>query len=148
MAHYEFIKDKIYSIKYFGDIKKAESFKAALNNFLQKNHFDLVLIAPSNRTREAIRGFNHVKIICDIAEIPYKDIFIEPYRLKQSKLYSERKYHNFSLNKDFTNNIISAKSILIIDDIFTSGNTLESLALVLLKINKELKISFLCLGKS
>lgn len=147
-SDYSFVKDKIYSIKYFGDVKKAESFKSILNNFFKTHSFDLVLIAPSNKTREAIRGFNHVKLISDIATIPYKDVFIEPYRIKQSKLTHKRKLHNFSLKDDCINAILNAKSIIIIDDIFTSGKTLEALASTLSNTNENLDITFLTLTKT
>lgn len=147
-AEYSYVKEKIYSIKYFGDIKVTESFRPLLKEFFEKNNFDLVLIAPSNKTRESIRGFNHIKLITDIADISYKDIFIEPYRLKQSKLHSERKLHNFSIKEKYTNTVFHAKSIIILDDIYTSGKTLEALALSLSKINNTASISFLTLAKS
>lgn len=148
LADYSFIRDSIYSIKYFGHIKECEKFSPALINFFRNNNFDLILIAPSNKTREAIRGFNHIKVIADIYNISYLDIFIEPYRLKQSKLQSGRKIHNFSIKKIYIDNVSNAKSILIIDDVFTSGKTLESLALSLLNINTNLNISFFTLAKS
>ncbi|MDO4814055.1 MAG: ComF family protein [Gemella sp.] len=147
-ADYPFLRDTIYSIKYFGHVKEAEKFLPAFNDFFKENKFDLVLIAPTNKTREVIRGFNHIKVIADLCKINYKDIFIEPYRLKQSKLNNQRKLHNFSIKAEFEHSLNSARSVLIIDDIFTSGKTMEALAQALLSINNNLKITFLCLAKT
>lgn len=148
LSDYSFLKDSIYSIKYFGDIKQAEKFKIIINNFLKNKKYDLILIAPTNKTREAIRGFNHIKIIADICQIDYLDIFTEGYRQKQSKLHSQRKLHKIFIEKNSFPIIESSERILIFDDIFTSGKTLESLANALLEIKKDLDINFFCLAKS
>lgn len=148
LADYDFLKELIYSIKYFSNIKEAKRFKIAFNDFFKKNKFDLILIAPSNKTREVIRGFNHIKVIADICGVNYLDIFSEAYRPKQSKISGQRKLHKIFIKDNYIPKIRESSKILIIDDIFTSGKTLESLANSLLEVKKELEIHFFCLAKS
>ncbi|MBU0278878.1 ComF family protein [Gemella sp. zg-1178] len=148
LANYEDIKEIIYDIKYFGHTEQAKKFSLPLKNFLKNNNFDLITLAPTNKTREAIRGFNHVALICQICKINYTEIFSEKYRPKQAKIHSKRNFHEVSIldnKKDFLKNV---KSILIIDDIFTSGKTLLSLARKLENFNSHISISFLTLAKS
>lgn len=148
LADYDFLKEIIYSIKYKLDLAQAEKFKLALQEFFKEYKFDLILIAPSNLTREAIRGFNHIKAMADICQLKYQDIFIEKYRAKQSKLKTQRKHHEIEIRNEYLELVKNSSSILIIDDIFTSGKTLESLSLSLKEINPEVTISFFCLAKS
>lgn len=147
-AKYKDIKEDIYKIKYFGDVAISLKYKKIIKNFFKEHKFDLILIAPTNNTREAIRGFNHIEIICRLCEISFFDIFEKKYRKKQSKKNNERTLHETKIKKEFLEKIKSATEILIIDDIFTSGNTLNSLANEVKKINNSCKISFLTLAKS
>lgn len=147
-ADYNDIKEDIYKIKYFGDVAISLKYKKILNNFLKTKNFDLITIAPSNKTREAIRGFNHINIICELCEIKFLNIFEESYREKQSKLHKKREFHKVNLINEKINLIKTTKNILIIDDIFTSGKTLLSLANSIKEINHNCQITFLTLAKS
>ena len=73
-ADYEFLKDEIYSIKYFGDVACAVKFKNLLDKFISLNNFDLVTIVPSNEIREIIRGFDHIEQVCKLCDVNYKKI--------------------------------------------------------------------------
>lgn len=147
-AHYEAIKEDIYAIKYFKQVNKAEQFKILFDTFFKDKNFDLISIAPTNITRTAIRGFNPVEIICRINHINYEKLFIERYRPKQATLKEARQFSHISVIKEKEDFIKQAKTILIIDDITTSGKTLISIANSLEKINKGLEISFLTLAKT
>ena len=50
-SDYEFVKDDIYSIKYFGDVAYALKFKNLFKQFLSLNKFDLITIVPANEIR-------------------------------------------------------------------------------------------------
>ena len=147
-TNYENIKEDIYSIKYFGDVEKSLKYKKLLNRFLKKNKFDLITIAPTNFTRQAIRGFNHIEIICKLCDVNFEKIFTSPYRQKQAKLHEKRQFHKINIIKEKIKCIEYKKNILIIDDIFTSGKTLLSLANEIKKYNKTANITFLVLAKS
>ena len=145
-ADYEFLKDEIYSIKYFGDVACAVKFKKLLDKFFSLNNFDLVTIAPANEIREIIRGFDHIEQVCKLCDVNYKKILSCNYRKKQSKLHKERRenrYHPLCGEM----NLGSIDSILIIDDIYTSGNTLLGCARTVKEAYPNIKISFLTLSK-
>ena len=145
-AHYEFLKDEIYSIKYFGDVACAVKFKNLLNKFFSLNYFDLVTIVPANEIREIIRGFDHIEQVCKLCDVNHKKILSCDYREKQSKLHKERKENMYHLSCG-ESDLESVESILIIDDIYTSGNTLLGCAKTIKEAYPNIKISFLTLSK-
>ena len=145
-ADYEFLKDKIYSIKYFGDVACAVKFKNLLNKFFSLNYFDLVTIVPANEIREIIRGFDHIEQVCKLCDVNHKKILSCDYREKQSKLHKERKENMYHLSCG-ESDLESVESILIIDDIYTSGNTLLGCAKTIKEAYPNIKISFLTLSK-
>ena len=145
-ADYEFLKDEIYSIKYFGDVACALKFKNLFKQFLSLNTFDLITIVPANEIREIIRGFDHIEQLCRICDINFEKILGCEYREKQAKLHKERienKYYMLHNGQKWEN----VRSILIIDDIFTSGNTLLGCAKIIKEMYPEISISFLTLSK-
>ena len=145
-SDYEFVKDDIYSIKYFGDLACARKFKNLFKRFLSLNTFDFITIVPANEIREIIRGFDHIEQLCRICDINFEKILGCEYREKQAKLHKERienKYYMLPNGQKWEN----VRSILIIDDIFTSGNTLLGCAKIIKEMYPEISISFLTLSK-
>ena len=145
-ADYEFLKDEIYSIKYFGDVACAVKFKNLLDKFFSLNDFDLVTIVPANEIREFIRGFDHIEEICKICGVKFVKLLESEYREKQSKLHKKRmenRYHFLNDNLDLK----GIETLLIIDDVYTSGNTLLGCARTIHKAYPDIKISFLTLSK-
>jgi len=145
-ADYEFLKDEIYSIKYFGDVACAVKFKNLLDKFFSLNDFNLVTIVPANEIREIIRGFDHIEQVCKLCDVNHKKILSCDYREKQSKLHKERKENMYHLSCG-ESDLESVESILIIDDIYTSGNTLLGCAKTIKEAYPNIKISFLTLSK-
>ena len=145
-ADYEFLKDEIYSIKYFGDVACVVKFKNLLDKFFSLNDFDLVTIVPANEIREIIRGFDHIEQVCKLCDVNHKKILSCDYREKQSKLHKERKENMYHLSCG-ESDLESVESILIIDDIYTSGNTLLGCAKTIKEAYPNIKISFLTLSK-
>ena len=145
-AGYEFLKDGIYSIKYFGDVACATKFKNLFERFFSLQKFDLVTIVPVNDIREIIRGFDHIEQICKICGVKFVKILGSEYREKQSKLHKKRmenRYHFLNDNLDLK----GIETLLIIDDVYTSGNTLLGCARTIHKAYPGIKISFLTLSK-
>ena len=145
-SDYEFVKDDIYSIKYFGDVACALKFKNLFEQFLSLNTFELITIVPANEIRETIRGFDHIEQLCRLCDINFEKILGCEYREKQAKLHKERRENKYYI---LTNgqNLENVRSILIIDDIFTSGNTLLGCAKTIKEVYPEINISFLTLSK-
>ena len=145
-SDYEFVKDDIYSIKYFGDIACALKFKNLFKQFLSLNTFELITIVPVNEIREIIRGFDHIEQLCRMCDINIEKILGCEYREKQAKLHKERVENKYSMLPN-GQNLENVRSILIIDDIFTSGNTLLGCVKTIKEVYPEINISFLTLAK-
>ena len=145
-SDYEFVKDDIYSIKYFGDVANSLKFKKLFENFFSINEFDLVTIVPANSIREIIRGFDHIEQICKVCDVEFVKLLGCEYRQKQSKLHKERIENKYYFLSD-THSLENIKSILIIDDIYTSGTTLFGCAKIINEVYPNIKISFLTLSK-
>ena len=145
-ADYEFLKDEIYFIKYFGDVACATKFKNLFERFFSLRKFDLVMIVPANEIREIIRGFDHIEQICKICGVKFVKLLESEYREKQSKLHKKRMENRYRLlNGDL--DLKGIETLLIIDDVYTSGNTLLGCARTIHKAYPDIKISFLTLSK-
>lgn len=145
-SDYEFVKDDIYSIKYFGDVACALKFINLFKQFLSLKIFELITIVPANEIREIIRGFDHIEQLCRLCDINFEKILGCEYREKQAKLHKERRENKYYI-LPAGRNLKNIRSILIIDDIFTSGNTLLGCAKTIKEIYPEINISFLTLSK-
>ncbi|MGY3817052.1 ComF family protein [Gemella taiwanensis] len=145
-SDYEFVKDDIYSIKYFGDVACALKFKNLFKQFLSLNKFDLITIVPANEIREIIRGFDHIEQLCKMCDINFEKILGCEYREKQAKLHKERGENKYYILPN-GQNLGTVRSMLIIDDIFTSGNTLLGCAKTIRELYPKINISFLTLSK-
>ena len=145
-SDYKFVKDDIYSIKYFGDVACALKFKNLFKQFLSLNKFDLITIVPANEIREIIRGFDHIEQLCKMCDINFEKILGCEYREKQAKLQKERRENKYYI-LPIVPNMEKVGNLLIIDDIFTSGNTLLCCAKTIRELYPKINISFLTLSK-
>ena len=145
-SDYEFVKDDIYSIKYFGDVACALKFKNLFEQFLSLNTFELITIVPANEIRETIRGFDHIEQLCRLCDINFEKILGCEYREKQAKLHKERSENKYYILPTVSK-MEKVRTLLIIDDIFTSGNTLLGCAKTIKEVYPEINISFLTLSK-
>ena len=130
-------------------------------NFLLKNkkifenikNYDTIIPVPISKKRQKERGYNQSLLIArKIAEktnlelmnnclIKTKNI------IEQSKLNKEDRLQNIYGVYELTNRqLIENKKILLIDDIYTTGSTVNECSRILRKANPE-KIGILVLAK-
>ena len=133
MTNYKF-NGKSYLYKAFGEIMVDTINKKEINNI------DLIMYIPSHRRKEAKRGYNQAELL---AYYISKDLNIDLSRgnLIKNKYTKEQS----GLNRlDRTTNLkdsfyikdkeeIKGRKILLIDDIITTGKTLEETSKVLVK---------------
>ena len=146
-ADYEFLKDSIYAIKYGGDVEECLKYKSLFRKFFEEYNFDLITIVPANNERKVIRSFDHIEQLCTLCNVKFEKILESDYRPKQAKLHKQRAGHPFYILLH-TISGLSISKVLIIDDVFTSGNTLLSCAKPLKELFPNAEISFLVLAKS
>lgn len=118
-----------------------------------KRGFDLGQISlissvPISMEKLKQRGFNQSEIIAkalaNLVEKPYRNLLVKRKNTRNMKQLSafDRKLnieHALSFDKKYRNSYIEGKNILIVDDVFTTGATLEASSKIL-KTNGAKKI--------
>ena len=146
------IKGALYRLKY---AREKEVGKALGNlivkyykNEIKNSKIDLIIPVPIHPSKIRKRGYNQAQVIAKQISKDFKiplrnDILIRIRNTRpQSKLSKKQRANNlvgaFSLNKPIDK---SVKNILIIDDIYTTGSTIENCSKIL-KQNADIKIYF------
>ncbi len=132
-------KPYIYkTISYFLENKR--------KNFENLKKYDIIIVVPVSKKRQKERGYNQSELIAkEISKM--LSIKIEKNIIKklkntppQSSLNKEQRQENIrGVYRAFNIEKIENKNILIIDDIYTTGNTVNECAKVLVEkgINKQ-----------
>ncbi|OXA94891.1 ComF family protein [Flavobacterium hercynium] len=150
------VQELIHNLKYKGHQQigtvLGEWYVEDLKNILLKTPFDAVIPVPLHPKKYKKRGYNQVttfgKALSRGLDIPYQDTVL--YRKKHSKTQSQKSLLGRSENiEDIFDVIDSEKSqnkhFLLIDDVLTTGATLEACCRALLKI-PGIKISIACMA--
>lgn len=150
------VQELIHNLKYKGH----EEIGTVLGNWYAEDlkeiqleiPFDVVIPVPLHPKKFKERGYNQVttfgKALAEGLKIPYNDSVL--YRKKYSKTQSKKNLLGRSENIE---NIFDAvlteenrnKHFLIVDDVLTTGATLEACSRALLKIPGA-KISIVCMA--
>lgn len=134
------LRNAIHRLKYFRDITLAEIFSRQLIELIADLNWqiDLIVPVPLSNERQKSRGYNQAALIALPISIGLK-IKYQPKALLRVKETSSQiglsriqRHENVSgaFMSDFA--IVSSKHILIIDDVVTSGATLNECAKALL----------------
>lgn len=116
----------------------------------KENKPDLLVSVPLHRKKLKERGYNQLHLFTETLsknfEIPYdheviKRHFYKKAQAKKNKVERTETENIFSLDKDIRN-----QHVLLIDDVFTTGNTISSIAWEILKSSENVKISVLVMA--
>lgn len=139
------IKTLIQKLKFSHKKKASIPLAEILFNYFQKLNLKndyIIIYPPSNYLKSAFRGYNHMNLIAkNFSKLTNFEINTKLIRkIKQTKpQYKAKNRHNnikgsFTINKKYINQLKN-KNILLIDDITTSGATLEEIINCLLESN-------------
>ncbi|MFV0504413.1 MAG: ComF family protein [Lachnospirales bacterium] len=140
----------VQRFKYKGQLYLSKSFSRLFKEWYRGefSEVDVIIPVPMYKDKEKKRGYNQsdfiAKMVSDILNIEYKKILIRVKNtIPQSKLSVESRYKNlnnvFELNRNFD---IMNKNILLVDDIYTSGSTVNNCAKVLMKNGARSVVTF------
>jgi len=143
-------QELLHKLKYKGGKQISSFFGKWLGAELAKNNnykgVDVVIPVPLHKQKLKKRGYNQVegfgKEIANALRIPYKDKVLIKVSKTKSQVFKQR-FTRFQSEEVFTiqhPEIIENKHILLVDDIITTGATLENCALQLLK-SEHVKLS-------
>lgn len=117
MSQYKFQGNQSLSTVFSEDIRK--SFNAL--------SYDLVIPMPLSKKRYSERGFNQVTLLLDEAKIDYQLILKKSkhHKKQSAKSRNDRLKTNmsFKISKKDTH-VVDGKVIVLVDDVYTTGNTM------------------------
>lgn len=150
------VQELIHNLKYKGHEEigavLGKWYVEDLKELQLKTPFDIIIPVPLHPKKFKERGYNQVtsfgKALAEGLKIPYNDSVL--YRTKYSKTQSKKNLLGRSENIENIFDVILKeenhnKHFLIVDDVLTTGATLEACSRALLKI-KGAKISIACMA--
>lgn len=142
----DFTKEAIARFKFRGDYVLAEVFARDFRSILQALHYDLMVPIPLSEERLYERGFNQAEAIISTAGFEPTHLLTRIHTEKQSKKSRHERIHLEQVFKLETEMDLTSKTILLVDDIYTTGSTLRHAA-KLLKENGAAKVHSLTLAR-
>jgi competence protein ComFC len=137
------VKCCIQSFKFRGNIALAGFFKRILRSYtlcsgIRKENHDIIVPVPLHRLRKRKRGYNQSEILAkmaaDMLGIPVRADILTKVRNTPPQSGLTKTERNRNLKGSFAVADMSAlkgKSVLLVDDVTTTGTTLEECARVL-----------------
>lgn len=136
----ERVRHSIAAFKYknrreYADYYSGEMYKRFCG-YIRSKRPDALIPVPVSRQRRRRRGYNQAELIADklgkLCGIPVKKDVIA--RVKDTAALKElgRRQRQKNLKKAFkiTGNVVELKTIMVIDDIFTTGSTMDEISSV------------------
>lgn len=152
--HKEPVSRAVYALKYQNRRIYAKAFGEEMayqyGYYLREKKVELIVPVPLHRKKMRIRGYNQAALVAEVlGEITGisvdEDILVRVKNTKPLKQLNDKERRRsirgaFSVRKS-----VWAKTIVLIDDIYTTGSTLDEAARVLLKAGAE-KVYFLTIS--
>ncbi len=139
-ANFDEVQELIHYIKYSKYKEIGYIFGRHLGKKIKQEsilNYDLIIPVPLHKVKKRSRGFNQAfeigKGVAEVlnCEVNDKIMIRKRFTITQTKLNSEERKKNlenvFTLNFELLNKV-EGKNILIVDDVFTTGSTINSLA--------------------
>jgi len=158
LYEYESVQEAIYRFKYEGRSEYAAFFGEEmaywLGERLKSFRADALIPVPIHRKRFRERGYNQAQLLAQEVgkrlRIPVLTNVIERVRntAPQKGLGMQERQNNLKKAFKMCQNDVKLDTIIIIDDIFTTGATIDAMGRVLLEAGvKEIYFAALAVGK-
>lgn len=144
-AYEGIIKKGIYNFKYYNKPYFYKFFGNCLLSYMKSinyMNFDYVLSVPLHASKMRIRGYNQSELLAKYLSgklsIPYVDALKRTKKtLKQSEQTKEERRKNlrnaFAVKKRANTEYIKNSSVLLVDDVYTTGSTADECSIALLE---------------
>ncbi len=129
-------------------VEISELIKEGIIFVLEKEKIDYIIPVPISKERKIERGFNQVEIILDELKLQYLEIkriknTKKMFQILEEKKRDENIKNSFCITTDAD---LNNRSILLFDDIVTTGSTLREIKKELQKVYSVKKIIVLTLA--
>ncbi|MCI0129589.1 MULTISPECIES: ComF family protein [Enterococcaceae] len=141
----ESMSEFMTSYKFQGNRTLAKAFSSDINQVFKQLTYDMVIPIPLSKKRLADRGFHQVETLLEDAYVDYESILKKRrHTRKQSGKTKEERLktiHPFYLNQS-DQDIIYQKTIILVDDVYTTGSTILQAKRYLLSKHAKKVITF------
>lgn len=127
----DFLKEVIARFKYRGDYILSKVFAAYVKEVIKSSGADLFVPIPLSEERLYERGFNQAAALVMEADYTPSPILTRVHAEKQSKKSRTERIHLAQVFQLAPETNIQGKTIILIDDIYTTGSTLRHAAKIL-----------------
>ncbi|WP_376796110.1 ComF family protein [Thermogemmatispora sp.] len=139
------LRSCIQHLKYQGVTRLAPFLGRMLAASYRRHHLqaDLVLAVPLHAERECQRGYNHARLLADVCArelgLPSPHSLLERVRATaaQARLSASERQQNvagaFRCQPQKSQSVLRGRTVLLIDDVCTTGATLEACSSALLQ---------------
>ena len=138
---YRSVSGSVYRFKYLGRREYAEFYAAAAQRLLGKRlmglGIDAVIPVPMYKGKERKRGYNQADVfaraVSRTLHLPYRGDVIERKRdtVPMKELDAVGRRNNLKNAFNIVRNDVKFRCVLLIDDIYTTGTTIDEIARVL-----------------
>lgn len=158
LFEYKSIADSIYRFKYKGRQEYAayyaECMAEKLGGWLAECHPDALVPVPIHRSKYRARGYNQAEVLARelhrITEIPIEADLIKRSRktVPMKDLSASERQNNLKKAFKICRNDVKLNTIVIIDDIYTTGSTIDAMSYELKRAGiKHIYFLTLSIGK-
>ena len=152
------MKQSIHRFKYdnkreYSDFYIEEILKQ-YGTWIESLQVDAIIPVPLHRSKQRSRGFNQAELLAKgigkALQIPVEAKVVERYRKTkvQNVLNDTERKNNVKKAFKIAGNVVKLKKVLLVDDIYTTGSTIDAIAEVLKEAGVEqVYICCLCAGR-
>ena len=138
------IKESIYSFKYYNKPYFYKFFSYCLLRYMNEidyTNFDYITSVPLHKSKMRTRGYNQsellAKSLSDGLSIPYSYVLKRTKKTTKQSLQSKDERRKnlkgaFAIKSPLKNENIKTSSVLLVDDVYTTGSTADECSKTLL----------------
>lgn len=149
------MKESMYRFKYqnkreYADFYAAEAVRL-YGKWLQERQIDVIVPIPMYAAKKRLRGYNQAEVFAEAlgreSGVPVRKNLAERTRntIPQKKLNDIDRKKNLKGAFKISQDIVKYKKVLLVDDIYTTGSTIDAVASELKAAGID-KIYFLCIS--
>ena len=152
---YHSVADSIYRFKYCGRQEYAAYYGERIAVVLGKKILalkpDAIIPVPIHTSKERVRGYNQAELIAlelgRILDIPVETGLIKRIRktTPMKELSAQERQNNLKKAFKICRNDVKLNTVIIVDDIYTTGSTIDAMAMELHKVGIE-QVHFMALA--